>query len=331
MIYQKVIEVTGGHRDGWARTIESMTGLTVYRKIGAVQDLKYIISAKVCFDLSIEDGVMSFFFISLLRALLRKKTIGIMLSPWDCYRPNVLKDKFRRYAFIFLKRLAHVRVICMIPFDMDERYRDIADCWIYDPEFWDMHALEERHVVVRNLSRSVESTPTGKINLLYLGGVNSEKGFDFLAKLFLENKDLFLKFDLSVVGKIPKPYMYIAKQLREAGAHVVDEFVTDERMFDFIKQSSLMWCCYCPRYDASSGIFGRAIQFGKLPLIRTSSRLEKLAGVLGKQVVTFEFGNLDEALLQLKTIDRKISSSHEEINTYEMYCHAKKVFQQCML
>ena len=274
---------------------------------------------------------MSFFFISLLRALLRKKTIGIMLSPWDCYRPNVLKDKFRRYTFILLKKLTHVRVICMIPFDMDERYKNIADCWIYDPEFWDMHALEERRVVVQNVSRSVKSTPTGKLNLLYLGGVNSEKGFDFLAKLFLENKNLFTKFDLSVVGKISKPYTHIANQLREAGADVVDEFVSDERMFSFIKQSSLMWCCYSPNYDASSGIFGRAIQFDKLPLVRSTSRLEKLAGLLGKHAVTFEFGNVDEALLQLNEIDIKGSSSNEEINTYEMYCHAKKVIKQCMV
>lgn len=328
MIYQKVI---GGHRNGYALTIESMTGLTVYRKIGVVQDLKAMISAKVFFDLSIEDGVMSFFFISLLRALLRKKTIGIMLSPWDCYRPNVLKDKFRRYTFILLKKLTHVRVICMIPFDMDERYKNIADCWIYDPEFWDMHVFEERRFIVQNSSRSVKSTPTGKLNLLYLGGVNPEKGFDFLAKLFLENKNLFIKFDLSVVGKISKPYMHIANQLREAGADVVDEFVSDERMFDFIKQSSLMWCCYCPRYDASSGIFGRAIQFDKLPLIRKSSRLEKLAGLLGKHAVMFEFGNVDEALLQLNEIDIKGSSSNEEINTYEMYCHAKEVIKQCMV
>jgi hypothetical protein len=164
-----------------------------------------------------------------------------------------------------------------------------------------------------------------------LGGVNPEKGFDFLAKLFLENKNLFIKFDLSVVGKISKPYMHIANQLREAGADVVDEFVSDERMFDFIKQSSLMWCCYCPRYDASSGIFGRAIQFDKLPLIRKSSRLEKLAGLLGKHAVMFEFGNVDEALLQLNEIDIKGSSSNEEINTYEMYCHAKEVIKQCMV
>jgi len=327
MIYQKVI---GGHRHGWALTIKSMTGLTVYRKTGLVKDFKAMISAKVFFDLTIEDDAMLFFFVSFLRSLLRKKTIGIMLSPWDCFRPNVLKDKLRRFAFIALKRLAHVKIISIIPFDMDERYRDIADCWIYDPEFWDMHAVEERRALVRNLSRSVESISIGKIKLLYLGGVNSEKGFDFLAKLFLENKELFLKFDLWVVGKIPKPYMYTAKQLRKAGAHIVDEFVTDERMFEFINQSSVMWSCYCPRYDASSGIFGRAIQFGKLPLIRTSSRLEKLAGLLGKQIVTFEFGNLDEALLQLKTIDRNISSSDEVINTYEMYRHAKKVFKQCM-
>lgn len=323
--------MNGGHRNGYALTIESMTGLTVHPKTGVVQDLKSIISAKVFFDLSIEDGVISFFFISLIRTLLRRKSIGIMLSPWDCYRPNKLSDKLRRFAFVTLKRLDHVKVICMIPFEIDERYRDIADDWIYDPEFWDMHALEERRSVIRNVSKSVKNAPTGKLSLLYLGSVSSEKGFDFLAKIFLENKNMFTKFDLSIVGKISKPYKHIADQLREAGADVVDEFVSDERMFDFIKQSSLMWCCYCPRYDASSGIFGRAIQFDKIPLIRSTSRLEKLAGLLGKHAVTFEFGNVDEALLQLNEIDIKVSSSNKEINTYEMYCHAKEVIKQCMV
>ena len=139
---------------------------------------------------------------------------------------------------------------------------------------------------------------------------------------------MFTKFDLSIVGKMSRPYKHIADQLREAGAHVVDEFVSDECMFSFIKKSSFMWCCYSPNYDASSGIFGRAIQFDKIPLIRSTSRLEKLAGLLGKHAVTFEFGNVDEALLQLNEIDIKRSSLNQEINTYSMYCHAKEVIEQ---
>ncbi len=328
MIYQKA---NGGHRHGYATTFAKLTGLKIHLKSNWIKDLRAMFGAKILFNACVEDGAVSFIIVSLLRALLQKKTIGIMMSPWDCYRPNVLKDKIRYVAFITLKKFSHVKVICIVPFVLDNRYRDIADCWIYDPEFWDMHAFEERQTLVKNMSGSVKSTPTGKLNLLYLGGSSSEKGFDFLANLFLENKGLFSKFDLSVVGKISKTYAQTANKLCAAGADVVDEFVSDERMFNFIKQSSLMWCCYCPRYDASSGIFGRAIQFDKIPLVRSTSRLEKLAGLLGKHVVSFEFGNADEALLQLSEIDIKGLVSNKEINTYEMYCHAKEVIEQCIV
>jgi|APSaa5957512535_1039671.scaffolds.fasta_scaffold02472_12 glycosyltransferase involved in cell wall biosynthesis len=327
MIYQKVI---GGHRDGYASTFAAMTGLKIYRKSNLIQDLKAMIYPKVLFTACIEDGVVSFFVISLLRSFLQKKTIGLMMSPWDCFRPNKVKDIFRRFAFLTLKGLSQVKIICIVPFDVDPRYKRVADYWIYDPEFWDMHVLEERRMATQVVSSTAKNITTGKINLLYLGRANSEKGFDFLAKLFLDNEDLFLKFHLSVVGEVSESSALAATRLRKAGAHVVDEFVSDESMFEFIRQASLLWCCYSPRYDASSGIFGRAIQFNKLPLIRKSSRLVDLAATLGKDVVTIEFGNLDDALLSLKAIDHKLPSLNKEIDTYALYSHANQVFERCM-
>ena len=327
MIYQKVI---GGHRDGYASTFSAMTGLKIYRKNNRIQDLKAMIYPKVLFTLCIEDGVLSFFIISLLRSLLQKKTIGLMMSPWDCFRPNKVKDIFRRYAFLILKKISHVKTICIVPFDLDERYRKIADYWIYDPEFWDTHVPEVVRMAPQVVCSKTKNAENRKLDLLYFGRVDSEKGFDLLARLFLENKELFLKFNLSIVGEVSESTMLTANQMRQAGAHVVDEFVSDERMFEYIRESSLLWCCYSPDYDASSGVFGRAIQFNKLPLIRKNSRLMDLAATLGKDVITIEFGNIDDALLSLKAIEYNLPSLHKELDTYTLYSHANRVFERCV-
>jgi hypothetical protein len=37
------------------------------------------------------------------------------------------------------------------------------------------------------------------------------------------------------------------------------------------------WCCYPPERDLSSGIFGRAVQFGIAPIVRQGSVLGVLA------------------------------------------------------
>ena len=326
MIYQSVI---GGHREGYAAVISKMTGLEIYQSKGAISDLGKVIRPKVLINICIEDGVVSFFIISLLRALLQKKTIGLMMSPWDCYRPNRLSDILRRYAFLLLKSLSNVRTISIVPFDIDPRYKNIADFWIYDPEFWDMNIHKDSQALLQ--ARVLDSKVLSKkINLLYLGHLSPEKGFDFLATIFLNNKKLFSKFNLSIVGKIPKSYENITFQLRKSGAVIIDEYVSDERMFKFIMNSAVLWCCYSPKYDASSGIFGRAIQFNKLPLIRKSSRLEKLAGILEKDVLSVEFGNLDNVFSNIEVIEKKLISLHKEIDTYELYSHAKKVLDECM-
>ena len=41
-----------------------------------------------------------------------------------------------------------------------------------------------------------------------------------------------------------------------------------------MRQADLLWCCYNPIYDQSSGIFGRAIQIGRPTIVRKGSCLE---------------------------------------------------------
>lgn len=326
MIYQNEI---GGHREGYAATISEITGLKIYQSKNLILDLRMLIQQKTIINICIEDGVISFFIISLIRAFLQKKTIGLMMSPWDCYRENKTTDIFRRNAFILLKKFSHVQTICIVPFDVDTRYKNIADHWIYDPEFWDMNVFKDRQTLLEEINEH-NNAESQKINLLYFGHISEDKGFNFLARIFLNNKRLFSKFDLSIVGKIPNSYASEVAKLRESGANIIDDYVSDEYMLKLIMNSSILWCCYSEKYDASSGIFGRAIQFNKLPIIRKSSRLEKLAGILEKQVSSIEFENEDDAMLVLENIEKKLKTSQKKIDTYKLYSNARKVLDKCM-
>ena len=40
-------------------------------------------------------------------------------------------------------------------------------------------------------------------------------------------------------------------------------------------KSQFIWCCYSPEYDQASGVFGRAVQYGCIPIVREHSVIHK--------------------------------------------------------
>lgn len=85
------------------------------------------------------------------------------------------------------------------------------------------------------------------------------------------------------------------------GGVVFDRMVSDEELLSLYGASDLVWSCYSPHYNQSSGIFGRAFQLGKPSLVRESSYLADLADILEHPALRLPFGEVNSASERLTT------------------------------
>jgi hypothetical protein len=91
--------------------------------------------------------------------------------------------------------------------------------------------------------------------------------------------------------------------------------VSDEELFSLYRVADIIWCCFTPVRDLSSGVFGRAMQFGRPAIVRTGSHLATLQEDIGSGI-SIPWGAPDEAaalLLDANFESRAPISRHAEV------------------
>jgi hypothetical protein len=87
--------------------------------------------------------------------------------------------------------------------------------------------------------------------------------------------------------------------LANAGAIVVDRFVSDDELASLYSCADFMWSCYSPTYNQASGIFGRAVQYGVPSIVRKGSYIHKQANIMDLSVVPLEWNDVESAVATL--------------------------------
>lgn len=234
--------------------------------------------------------------ISVIRAIVGRPTVGLFLRPQGCFKKSA-KGYIKGALFRFLKRIKPVTTLTILPFDLEERYSEVADNWIYDPQMWDLWVKGPPVLPDTDLSRRVEAMRQGRKVMIFVGGANVRKGFDGFVSRAEQENDTILFVSAGTVSPDCKPY---AKKLQELGMIVEDRRVSDDEIFSLYKVSDLVWCCYAPEYDQASGVLGRALQTGVTPVLRDGS--------LSAELINFHFpkdfscGNSDFAASQISKV-----------------------------
>lgn len=229
-----------------------------------------------------------FLTIGLLRALIGRPTVGLFLRPQSCFDLG-LKAKAKYALFAAMRRVPGVRVLTIVPFSVEPQYARIATDWIHDPQLWDL-MVQGRLSSVRmsGLSCRVENVAAGRPVLAFLGTVRRSKGSSMLINALQATPGWNQRFLVVVAGKVADDAQEDARFVEANGGMVIDRSITDEELESLYQVSQFIWCCYDPIYDQASGIFGRAVQFGRKAIIREGSllhRMTKADPALGEAIV----------------------------------------------
>lgn len=239
-----------------------------------------LVRAEQVFFCTIDTDYPAFIIIALLRALRGRRTTGLFLRPMQCFRterPFVYATK--RWVFHALRHLPGLRLLSIIPFEVEPRLAQVCHDWIHDPQLWDLWLDGPPELPETALSRRVAAAATGREVMIFIGAGTGIKGFDGFVAEALAQSDRVLAV---MAGRVAPDYAAEAQRLAAAGMVVEDRFVTDDEVLSLYKVADLAWCSYSPDYDQASGIFGRALQTGVTPIVREGSVVASVHAMLDK-------------------------------------------------
>lgn len=264
---------TGGHRDQFNKfLLEKIPSSRLVRKWSHPGPLVFMM---------IEESFPLFFAISTFRLMIGLKTSGLLfrLKPLEADDLS-FKLKIKKYLLKLLKKSSSVRVFSLFdPKHIGAGYDYIHD-WIHDFQIWDLIGTDTVEDVKSQRSvKNFEDLP--KIQtLVVLGVLNGDKGADDLIEVLKnrnsEGHDLVVK----IYGNINHRYLDEIKFNLRDGDELFNGHVDDALFWKGYAEADLIWAFYSKNYDQSSGIVGRAIQFGVPVVVRRGAIIDKILSAM---------------------------------------------------
>lgn len=256
----------GGHRADYMRFVENKYGASRVSLIGV------FLSKKPVLFLMAEERPIFVVFSMILRRLLGRRTIALLFRLRPLINGKGLVSSVKRMILFAVKRSDKYGFISIIPNHIYPEVLTVCRYSIFDFQFWDC------------LDRDVATSARNENGIAILGRQDVEKGFHYVSSFLSEFKSIDT---IDIYGKISAECEYCLADIKEIipDADVQNRFVADEEIFEAYTRNKYVWCCYSPSYDQSSGILGRAIQFGNIPVVRKSSLSEAYCRILANEYV----------------------------------------------
>jgi hypothetical protein len=209
----------------------------------------------------------------LARMLLRRKTAVIFL------RAHLFDHRSAT------SRLAHAAMLqtfgrnrCVLPMSIVGNAALSARCpsiqVIVDPEFWDFEFRTPAEID-RELAEEVRRRAARRKILLIAGTLSADKAIDELGRLFEARPDkMSAVFPLAAGRSLPELQ---AVDFIYTHGMIIDRHLSDSEFNTLFAVADFAWCAYRPERDMSSGILGRCIQTGVIPIVRQGSVAAQLA------------------------------------------------------
>jgi hypothetical protein len=218
---------------------------------------------------------------SVLRALLGRRTVGLLFRPEAVIQRLSLLQKIKGMLLKRMLHIRHIHTMSIIPVPIRPEVGEVVDGWIYDFQLWDLSEAE--HSAFSNLRKGGGCHPE-PANVLYqefrchagsgrlivaIGSQNYGKGFPRLAAA--SQGQVLGQWRIAVAGKVSEDQAKSKEILEGNNGLVVDRIVSDQEIVAAYAAADAIWCFYDPSYDQASGILGRAAQFGVPVIVREGS------------------------------------------------------------
>ena len=160
--------------------------------------------------------------------------------------------------------------------------------WIFDPQLWDLRYLAPQGDLSDRFNKMMLTLDREKIVISFVGRVSRRKGAKQFFELVVNAPQNYL---FIVAGKIDHDIGQNIKKSQFSNVHFLDYYVSDDELLEVYRISNYVWACYDISCDQSSGIFGRAVQLQKVPIVREGSYIESLAKFLKVKHVSLSIPN----------------------------------------
>jgi glycosyltransferase involved in cell wall biosynthesis len=248
---------------------------------------------------TLDDTVIGFAFIALLRSLTGRLTVGIMLRSQSCRADGTVVQRIKYWLFHSLSSMPSVSVFSILPHSLRPEVASVSSGWVHDPQLWDY--IGNKPDPDLDLCAAITERAAGRRVLVFIGSISFIKGISLLAAVA---EDLAKDFLIVVAGKALPDVDDEVRRLISAGAMVEVRRVSDQEIEALYEMADLVWCCYHPDYDQASGIFGRAVQFGRAVVVREGAMIAKYGHLAPISNVPVPWDDLNKAVQRIRDADK---------------------------
>ena len=253
-----------------------------------------------CIFIQMIEGSYSVFLRSSILGLFgRHRTIGLLFRPREAIERRTFRHFLKYLFFRIFSRLPNVRVLTILPFEIEPQFAEIATGWIYDPQLWDLTFPGFETICDGSISNKIKAAASGRRVIMALGGQNREKGFDYLTNIWCNNTEIRSTHLFVVAGVVAAESKDKAAAFQAAGGILFDRRLEFSELMGLYSCADAVWSCYAPDYDQASGIFGRAFQLGIPAIVRSGSHIARLANSLNHETIELPFDNPQESATAL--------------------------------
>jgi hypothetical protein len=289
-----------GHRASYAETLTRETGM---RRVGL---RAAFLSPDPVLFLMIEERPLAYVLACLLRAVVGRRTVGLLFQPGATLRRDTARRRIKHGLLRVLRRIPACQTLAIEPFQPGDGFEAICDGWVHDFQLWDLSAEEAARVAAireadaEPLAAEVMLRAAGRRVVSAIGRQDRAKGFDVFARLFAD-ADTRQDYLFAFGGRVDPALAPDCAAFEEAGGVAADRRISDDELLGLYAAADLVWCCYAPGYDQASGVFGRAVQLGIPVVVRNGARLHRFCEAEGVPHLAYDGGRFaDPAALPAK-------------------------------
>lgn len=283
---------TNGHRQSYLDGLGELFGLAPVSGEIDGRLFRRLVAAESLLFATLDDHLPSFMAVAGARSLNGRRTTALFLRAQKCFETGRFYYPVKRRLFQALKSLPGLTLASITPFSVMPRHREVAHAGVIDPQYWDLHdGTALRSPASSALSEEVRARAGGRHVMCALGTLSQNKGAAFLAETLHRHAELTDKILIVAAGHVATDAVRSVRRMAEAGALVIDCFVSNEELESLYAATDSVWACYAPDYDQASGIFGRAVQTGVTPVLRAGSVAEAFATKHGVDHVHVPYGD----------------------------------------
>jgi len=242
--------------------------------------LRKLLCERRVFFSTADDNLLVFFLVSWLRFFLRRPTSGILLNPSQCFnRRRYLISTFKYLALRSLKLNNRCKLYTIIPYSCFPNAEKITADFIYDPQLWDLNYSNPPNIkrAESALAKKIRFMRGGRLVLAFIGRANRQKGIQELIQALSLESEFSDRLLVVIAGQPSDEFKDMLGSIAGKSLIVEQRQITDDEISELYECANIIWCAYDPIYDQFSGIFGRSIQYGKTPILRRSSLIQRWA------------------------------------------------------